>query len=435
MYRTFLSLRYLRTRFVNFISVAGVMVGVAVLIVVTSVMDGFQAKVREVLRGTLSHLILTPDPAAVPPYEEFDLRLRREEPRIEATAPQVSWYVVYPFKRATGEFHGGAKAILGFFPMEAVGLDWDREKTVSNMGNYLVAAFDREKPFFHPRAVERDRDTCIVSRAFVDRFWGKSVKSEDVIGQDLDFLVPRENDDPAAPEPIVTSNYRPVLSGVYDTENQQADESRVLFDRSVLRRMAKIEQEYMEVRARLKDYEEAQDAKRSVKARFAGLAVDTWEDVQAQYLKAVNNEKVLLLVVLSFIVLLGGFTILATLTLTVVEKTRDIGLLKAIGGTTGGILSIFLRSGLWIGLLGGALGLGLGLFVTDHVNWIKDRLSDMGVQIFPPDIYLFREIPTVVDPVTTAGIVVGSVALAFLAGLLPALRGARMDPVEALRYE
>jgi lipoprotein-releasing system permease protein len=165
------------------------------------------------------------------------------------------------------------------------------------------------------------------------------------------------------------------------------------------------------------------------------FGVQTWEQVRAEYLRAVNTEKVMLLVVLSFIVLLAGFTILATLTLTVVEKTKDIGVVKALGGTTGGILSIFLRSGLLIGLVGGALGVVLGLFVTAHANTINRTLESMGIPIFPPNVYLFREIPTHVDPASVAGIAIGSAVIAFLAGLLPALRAARMDPVNALRYE
>jgi lipoprotein-releasing system permease protein len=433
MYRTFLSLRYLRSRFVNLISVAGVMVGVAVLIVVTSVMDGFQSKVREVLRGTLSHLLLFPDPENEPPYEELDAQLKRVEPRVRATAPHVSWYVFHPLKP------GGARpgqTILNFLPLEAVGIDWDREIRVSEMGHYLLDATDKAKPFYHPRAVERERGCCLVSRAYVETYWGKQTRNADVIGSNLEVIVPREATDPTTHDFTVTSDtYQLVISGVYDAVNQQSDVGRILTDRQVLRRMTKLKAEYTEVRIALDDYANAPVARDVLIKAFGNMSIQTWEDVQAQFLKAVNNEKVLLLVVLSFVVLLGGFTILATLTLTVVEKTRDIGLVKAIGGTTGGILSIFLRSGLLIGTLGGMLGLGLGVFVANHVNWIKDRLADMGVNVFPPDLYLFREIPTEIVPTTVAGIVVGSILLSFLAGLPPALRGARMDPVEALRYE
>jgi lipoprotein-releasing system permease protein len=225
------------------------------------------------------------------------------------------------------------------------------------------------------------------------------------------------------------------VSGVFDAEDQTSDIGRMLFDRETLRKMARIGQEYMDVRVALSDYGQSDAVVSSLRASLPGFGTHTWESVRAQYLRAVNNEKVLLLVVLSFIVLLAGFTILATLMLTVVEKTRDIGVVKALGGTTGGILSIFLRSGFLIGVLGGILGLGLGLLFTANVNQVKAGLEKVGVNIFPADIYLFREIPTYVDPVSVGALVAGSMLLAFLAGLPPALRAARMDPVVALRYE
>jgi lipoprotein-releasing system permease protein len=432
VYRRFLSVRYLRTRFVNFLSVAGVMTGVAVLIVVTSVMDGFQVKVREVVRGTLSHVIVVPMTDDAPSYAALEAALKKD-PRIVATSPQVSAYVGYPYQRGPATGTGGPKTSFHF--MEALGIDWDRETKVSRMGEYLQYAADPADPFHHPRAVQRERATVLVSRKFVDTFFGEEVPNEQVVGTDLPLLVPREDENPQADVPFKADSYRPVISGVFDAEDQTSDIGRIYLRREELRKMAHLTQEYMDVRVALTDYALANDVVASLRHTFPHFGTQTWEEVRAQYLRAVNNEKVLLLVVLSFIVLLAGFTILATLMLTVVEKTRDIGVVKALGGTTGGILSIFLRSGLLIGVFGGILGLGLGLFVTANVNGIKYGLEKLGVNIFPSDIYLFREIPTHVDPLSVGALVVGSVMLAFLAGLPPALRAARMDPVVALRYE
>lgn len=463
MYRRFLSVRYLRTRFVNFLSVAGVMTGVAVLIVVTSVMDGFQVKVREVLRGTLSHVILVPQDDDPPPYAQLDALLR-EDPRIVATAPHLSTYVGYPYPvrpakvepytdaNGSGWYEEGEAyedwnqngrhdyqpPRSSFHFMEAIGIDWAREAKVSRMAEYLQpGAQDPANPFRHEKAEFRNRGTVLVSRKFVETYLGTSV--EEAIGDDLPLLVPREVDDPQAEVPWKADTYRPVISGVFDAEDQISDVGRIYLDIETLRKMAKLKPEYMEVRIALADYEQAAAVVKDLPERLRHLGmpfgVQTWEQVRAEYLRAVNTEKVMLLVVLSFIVLLAGFTILATLTLTVVEKTKDIGVVKALGGTTGGILSIFLRSGLLIGLVGGALGVVLGLFVTAHANTINRTLESMGIPIFPPNIYLFREIPTHVDPASVAGIAVGSAVIAFLAGLLPALRAARMDPVNALRYE
>lgn len=438
MYRLFLSLRYLRRRFVNYIAVAGVCVGVAVLIVVVSVMDGFQQKVREVLRGTLSHLTLTPDGSGpVPPAEEVTALLKAKEPRVVATSPWIIHYVVFPYER-DGSTPG--RKVHGYHPMQAIGIDWEIERTVSELRAAIVAAEDPDQPFENKQAKLDGKDTILVSRSFVNTFMGQHTKPADVVGKKIDLLLPREVEDPtsATGTKFDADTRRPFISAVFDGGDQNEDLGRVYFRREFLRAAAKIEAEYAEIHVRLSGYGEADSVKERLTdpARgIVGFKVQTWEDVRAQYLRAVNNEKVLLLVVLSFIVLLAGFVILATLSLTVVEKTRDIGLLKALGATTGGVLSLFLRSGFLIGVLGSVLGVLLGIYVTWHVNDIKDGLEEVGIRIFPPDIYLFREIPTVLETTSVVAIGIGASLVSFLAGLPPALRAARMDPATALRHE
>jgi lipoprotein-releasing system permease protein len=428
-YRLFLSWRYLRARLVNLISVAGVMAGVAVLIVVVSIMDGFQERVRRVTRGNLSDITLTPL-GELPPFPDLERRVKEASSEVKAVSPQITVPVAYFYESGSA----GALRLQNreLFLMEVVGIEWNAEIRVSDIEDYLIVARHEDRPFFDEFAESREKHTVLVSRRFVLQFWGiDDDHLEMVPGRDLQISLLNERDDGSFSE----KSYNLIVSGVYDGQDVTQDVSRLFMDIDQLRKMADIGPEYYAARVKLHDYRTAEHVKHVLEGRMPGFRADSWEDIQRDFLQAVDNEKVLLVIVLSFIVLLGGFIILATLTLTVVEKTRDIGILSALGAPRFGVLSVFLWTGLWIGILGAALGVGLGAWFTANVNWVKDRLADIGIDIFPPHIYRFRDIPTVWDWTSVAWIAGGSIVMAFFAGLFPALRAANMDPVKALRHE
>jgi lipoprotein-releasing system permease protein len=162
----------------------------------------------------------------------------------------------------------------------------------------------------------------------------------------------------------------------------------------------------------------------------------TWQDKQSSLLTAVALEKSILNVLLFLIIAVAGFGILAIFYMIVVEKTRDIGVLKALGASRGGVMGIFLSYGLSLGAVGAGVGLGLGLLFVRYINQIRDAIESVtGTKVFDPSIYYFFKIPTIVEPLTVAWVVLGSIAIAVLASVLPARRAARLHPVEALRYE
>ncbi|MBI2825850.1 MAG: FtsX-like permease family protein [Planctomycetia bacterium] len=164
--------------------------------------------------------------------------------------------------------------------------------------------------------------------------------------------------------------------------------------------------------------------------------VSTWRDKQGPLLAAVQLETAILNLLLFLIIAVAGFGILAIFFMIVVEKTRDIGILKSLGASGRGILGIFLGYGLSLGLVGAGAGLAIGLLFIAYINEIADVLGLItGHEVFDPSIYYFLKIPTIVDPATVAWIVTGALAIAVLASVLPARRAARLHPVEALRYE
>ncbi len=164
--------------------------------------------------------------------------------------------------------------------------------------------------------------------------------------------------------------------------------------------------------------------------------VSTWRDEQGPLLAAVQMETAVLNVLLFMIIAVAGFGILAIFYMIVVEKTRDIGILKSLGASGNGVMGIFLGYGLSLGLVGAGVGAGLGLLFVAKINEIADLLGQItGQPVFDPSVYYFYKIPTIVEPLTVAWIAIGAVAIAVLASVLPARRAARLHPVRALRYE
>ncbi len=165
-------------------------------------------------------------------------------------------------------------------------------------------------------------------------------------------------------------------------------------------------------------------------------SVSTWRDKQGALLAAVHMETAILNVLLFLIIAVAGFGILAIFFMIVVEKTRDIGILKSLGASGRGIMGIFLFYGMLLGLVGAGVGMVLGLLFTANINTIADWLGRLtGRPVFDPDIYYFYEIPAMVEWPTVTWIVLGALGIAALASVLPARRAARLHPVEALRYE
>jgi lipoprotein-releasing system permease protein len=164
--------------------------------------------------------------------------------------------------------------------------------------------------------------------------------------------------------------------------------------------------------------------------------VETWRDEQLPLLAAVSMETAILNVLLFLIIAVAGFGILAIFYMIVVEKTRDIGILKSLGASSRGVMGIFLSYGLLLGIIGSGMGLLIGLLTIRYINEIADLLGRItGRPVFDPTIYYFYKIPTIIVPRTVAFVVIGAVGIAVAASILPALRAARLHPVEALRHE
>jgi lipoprotein-releasing system permease protein len=192
------------------------------------------------------------------------------------------------------------------------------------------------------------------------------------------------------------------------------------------------------IQIKLKDYADADLVVEKLKAAFLPgmVTVRTWESRQELLLSAVEMETAILNLLLFLIIAVAGFGILAIFYMIVVEKTRDIGILKSLGASSRGIMSIFLSYGLGLGMVGSLAGLTIGLLFVHYINEIEGWLSwATGRKVFPRDIYYFSSIPTHVEPMMVFWVAMGAMGIAVLASVLPARRASRLHPVRALRFD
>ena len=444
-YRWAVAARLLRARKINLISILGVTVGVASIIVVMAVMDGFQRDLREMIRGTLSDVIVEFGPRGELAYEELRDRLE-ELDEVEAVALQrITLGVI----QADSKDSDGARR--NFIPVRIVGVIPEDERRVSKIFEYVVEAEGQPKdPFrIEPEPLFADSIPHLLVSYWLAARIGYHHEMRPLRVGDVFGLISFRKVEEDGGRAIWRNDDRDVVvSRIYDTRNAEFDKLHIYVDlRSPAHEFFDSEDAVVtELRIKLKDYRKARASIESIEARLDEIdpegrqisyyQTQTWEDRQESLLAAVNNEKVILGFVLFFIIVVACFTIFATLTMTVVEKTREIGVLRALGATPAGILSIFLLNGTLVGALGASLGYGVGLLIADNVNPIREFLRDtFGWDIFPADIYAFDYIPTYLDQETALLFALSAAGSAMVFAVIPAARAARLKPVTALRYE
>lgn len=194
------------------------------------------------------------------------------------------------------------------------------------------------------------------------------------------------------------------------------------------------------IQIKLKEGADLEKYRDKLLARFPpatfGWNIQTWRDTQRPLLAAAELELTILNILLFLIITVAGFGILATFFMIVVEKTKDIGVLKSLGAPSTGVASIFLSYGLSLGAVGSGVGIVAGLLFVKYINQIADFIAYVtGREVFDPTIYYFTDIPTLTSASMIIWVAIGATLIAVAASVLPAIRAARLHPVEALRYE
>ncbi len=398
-WKIFVGLRYLTRRskerfisIISVISVLGVIVGVAALVVVISIMTGFDIEIREKIIGTYSHIIVLKE-GGISNTEEAISTLNEKE-HIVASAPFIEEQAFLKYKDNT----------VGVLLR---GLDEKREGAVSNVREYINSG----KLSFGNNGI--------------------------IIGSELaKALRIRKNDTLTVFSPYSNRGKKFTVSGTFTSGRYDYDANIVFISLTEAKALFKRDS-VSGIGVRVDNEFNAYAIKRALQNDFHyPFTVKTWMELDKNLMRALAIEKKMMFIILALIIVVACFNVASSLIMQVIEKTKDIGILRAIGAKASDIKTIFIFLGLSVGALGAFLGSVIGILIAGNINVIAGTIEKAtGLELFPSDIYYLSSIPVKIVAQDVAVIAAFSLTLALAASLYPAWKASRLNPVEAIRYE
>jgi len=407
----FVGLRYLRAKrqtrfvsFISFISLAGIALGVAALIVILSVMNGFEGELRERLLSMSAHGFVTGDDGTIADWQAVEDKLLAQ-PHVVAAAPLVEMEGMI---RTGSMLHG--VLVHGVLP--------ETEQRVSGRTvNFVEGSLD---------VLGAERQSIILGRYL-------AVELGVRLGDGVVLLIPRP-DGHGSLEPVLE---RFIVRGVFEAGVPDHDARLALVNLRDAERLMSLGDRVSAVRFRSDDVMAAPDVARQLAAELgAGYRVSDWTMENASYFRAIRLEKMMMSLLLSLIIGVAAFNIIASLVMVVTDKTTDIAILRTLGMSPANVVRVFFIQGAVIGWFGVIVGLVAGILLALNVPTVVPFLENLlGFQIMPGDVYYVSAIPSVLELPDVITIGVAAFVLTSVATLYPARRAASVNPAVALRYE
>lgn len=391
-YELLVSFRYLVSKhregfisMVSFISIMGVAVGVTALIVVLAVMNGFDNDLREKIVGTNSHVVIEKEGG----IEDYDSLVNRVNglPHVISSAPFVNGQALIRHR----------DQVIGVILR---GIDPEREKKVTNIEKYLQEG-----------TLSLEEASVLIGRELA---WRLGLKPGDTISL------------------ISAATIMPKffsVAGIFNSGMFDYDMNLVFTNMAGAQDFYGIDNLAGGIGVKIDNVYRADSVKNEIQEEIGfDYWVRSWTDLNKNLFSALKLEKVVMFVILALIVVVACFNIASTLIMVVMEKTKDIGILKSIGAANSGIRNIFMLNGFLVGFLGTILGAAGGFFLC-HLLKTYQFIK------LPRDIYYIDRLPVNLRIVDSLAVIIVAITISLVSTLYPAWKAARMEPVDALRYE
>ena len=411
-YELLVGLRYTRARRRNrfiginsLVSMIGIAVGVWALIVVLSVMNGFQKEVRTRILGVASHVQITGLSNRLANWADV-LRIAGEHPRVVAGAPFVQAQAML----VAGQAVRGA-LVRGVLPGD--------EERVADFARYMKLG---------TLGALRPGEFRIVLGADLARALGL------LPGDKVALVAPQGLVTPAG---IIPRLKQFTVVGIFEAGIVDADAGLALVHLRDAQTLYQFGDAVTGVRLKLDDLFAARTVARELLAKLPQdvYALD-WTRTHANFFRAVEIEKRMMFIILALIILVATINIISTLVVAVTDKQADIAILRTLGAAPGSILQVFVIQGMVIGLIGTLIGVVLGIVTALNIDVIVPAIENaFQIKFLSKDVYLIPELPSDLQAVDVISVALMGLGLSFLATIYPSWRAARVNPAEALRYE